>query len=178
MDHSKPNPQDNATSSGSQLAPSSASPASQGDPNVLAMESLLQAVVHIGLQARAANEQNEITKQILENLSQQVYNLSINPPQPSVASAPTTLRNPPKFCEPWVFTGKTTDVEAFVSEICNTVYLLRAQLFTNRNHLIYMGTYLGDGSPKSWYNAICEDFTLSHTFMWSLCGVSGSLSGV
>lgn len=82
------------------------------------------------------------------------------PPPPQFPAAPLAPqlvdipRGAAKFKEPRVFTGKASDVPGFIAEVSDGVELQRAQLPTDRDKCFYMGTYLGNGSPKLWYASV------------------------
>ncbi|KAJ3508707.1 hypothetical protein NMY22_g16531 [Coprinellus aureogranulatus] len=57
----------------------------------------------------------------------------------------------PKFREPRMFTGAADQVDGFLCEIENALYLQRNSFTTDRNRVVYFSLYLGDGSPGSWY---------------------------
>ncbi|KAJ3550821.1 hypothetical protein NMY22_g186 [Coprinellus aureogranulatus] len=60
----------------------------------------------------------------------------------------------PKFREPRMFTGAADQVDGFLREIENALYLQRNSLTTDRDRVVYFSFYLGDGSPGSWYRTV------------------------
>lgn len=77
------------------------------------------------------------------------------PVQPAVpAPAPTVPHGTPRFKEPFVFGGSSAEVEPWIDEITNAVYLQSATLTDDYRRSIYLAGYLKTGSPKSWYYGI------------------------
>ena len=145
---------DNLPQATQQIPQTTVEPTEQ-DADTVAMRNLLQSVVQIGLGAKAIHDQQAYTQQILANLAAQVNGIALAQTSSTTTTAPSgTSRNAPKFREPRIFTGKASDVEAFLNEMRDAVQLSRGQLPVDRDRSIYMGTYLGDGSPKSWYNSV------------------------
>lgn len=97
-----------------------------------------------------------ITQQLL------ALNTAAQPPVPQPATAPVpppvptpaAVRGTPRFKEPFVFGGSAAEVEPWIDEISNAVYLQRATLPDDYDRAIYLAGYLKQGSPKSWYYGI------------------------
>lgn len=71
-----------------------------------------------------------------------------------ITDRPAGSSGAPKHREPRVFNGRTDQLDAFLREVNNAIYLQRRSLPTDRDRTIYFGFYLGDGAPSSWYRAI------------------------
>lgn len=78
------------------------------------------------------------------------------PPVHTPAPTPSSSdpRGTPRFKEPTVFGGSASEVEGFIIEIKNAVYLQCNALPTDHDKCIYLSSYLKHGSPKSWYYGI------------------------
>jgi len=59
-----------------------------------------------------------------------------------------------KHREPRVFNGRADQVNPFLREINNAVYLQRRSLVDDHDKVIYLSSYLADGSPASWYRTL------------------------
>ncbi|KAJ2936128.1 hypothetical protein H1R20_g962, partial [Candolleomyces eurysporus] len=70
------------------------------------------------------------------------------------SSSSTGGSSAPKFREPRVFNGRADQVDGFLREIENTIFLQCRSLSTDRDRVLYMGTFLGDGSPGIWYHTV------------------------
>jgi hypothetical protein len=60
----------------------------------------------------------------------------------------------PKFKKPRTFNRKATSVTPFLQEVQNTVFLSHQSLLSKKDKCVYLSTYLGNGSPKDWYNSV------------------------
>jgi hypothetical protein len=89
-------------------------------------------------------------------------------PAPSASSAPSVIpRGTARIRDPRRFNGKISEVEPFLNEIEDCVYIQRFALTTEEDKSRYMGHHMGDGSPTEWFtNVKCNsshlllDFTL------------------
>ena len=87
-------------------------------------------------------------------------------PTPMIMIAPTSSvssiasRNAPqtvKHREPRVFDGRADQVNPFLREVNNAVFLQRRSLTSDRDKVIYVSFYLADGAPSSWHRTIKLD---------------------
>ncbi len=67
-----------------------------------------------------------------------------------------------KHREPRVFDGRADQVNPFLREINNAVFLQRRSLTSDRDKVVYVSFYLADGAPSSWYRTIELDASRSH----------------
>ena len=108
---------DNLPQATQQIPQTTVEPTEQ-DADTVAMRNLPQSVVQIGLGAKAIHDQQAYTQQILANLAAQVNGIALAQTSSTTTTAPSgTSRNAPKFREPRIFTGKASDVEAFLNEM-------------------------------------------------------------
>lgn len=108
-----------------------------------------QAAISGTLQALAAQ---------IATLSAQTATIQQTVASTPAAAAPSAPSSGPsgtvRVKEPRQFTSKATDVEAFLDEITNNIYLQRRTLSSDYERSIFLSLYLADGNPKSWYQAI------------------------
>ncbi|EEB88878.1 hypothetical protein MPER_13098, partial [Moniliophthora perniciosa FA553] len=132
--------------------------------------SIYQTVAHLGttlgsVQQQIANMQATDTAnvQTLKGTSDTVAQLvtelkgvaaAVDGTPKGTTPSGTPSSGTPKFKEPRVFDGKGTSVVPFLQEIKNAVYLSRRSLATEKDKCVYLSTYLGNGSPREWYNSI------------------------
>lgn len=78
-----------------------------------------------------------------------------NPPSWPAASAapnpPSTHRPSLKIREPRVFDGRVSEVDGFVNEMDDCIFLQRKSFDSERDKCYYFGRYLKDGSPVEWF---------------------------
>ncbi|KAJ3495812.1 hypothetical protein NLJ89_g10572 [Agrocybe chaxingu] len=99
-------------------------------------------------------EESQATSQVLTALANQIIHLSnalapAPPPPKAVAST-----SAPRVCEPRMYDGSPSQVDPFVREISNSLFLQRHCISTDREKCLYFGFYLKDGPPSAWYAAI------------------------
>lgn len=75
-------------------------------------------------------------------------------PAPPPAVAPALPHGTPRFKEPFVFGGSAAEVEPWIDEITNAVFLQSATLPDDYRRSLYLAGYLKQGSPKSWYYGV------------------------
>ena len=105
-----------------------------------------------------ANQSQAATTTTMQALAAQINALVTQAPTTihSVSAAPssTAPSGSIRVKEPRQFTGKASDVEAFLDEITNYMYLQRRQIMTDYEQSLLFSLYLADGNPKLWYQAI------------------------
>ncbi|KAJ7161537.1 hypothetical protein C8R46DRAFT_1283743 [Mycena filopes] len=81
-------------------------------------------------------------------------------PNPSAPRGTARVRDPRRF------NGKIDEVEPFLNEIEDCVYIQRFALPTDEDKCRYMGLYMADGSPVEWFanikrnhSNLLQDFT-------------------
>ena len=108
---------------------------------------------------------NDITSigQIVQNLTALVHHNVAVPPAPpypappgsSVTAALQAPINPDagnvKIHPPRIFDGRSSEVEGFLNEMDDCVYLQRKNLKVERDKCYYFGRYLKDGSLVDWF---------------------------
>lgn len=116
-----------------------------------ALQALAQAINTIASlsQAQAAFAQNQqALQQVLAGIAS---NLQPGSRVPAASSGPLgTVR----FHDPRTFDGSPASVEPFLVDLRNAIHLQCRNLVTDFDKLIYLSTWLQDGSPKSWFWAI------------------------
>lgn len=70
------------------------------------------------------------------------------------SSSSTTGSGAPRVREPRMFSGAANQVDPFVREITHALTLQRRSIVTDRDKCLYLGFYLSDGSPTSWYTSV------------------------
>jgi len=83
----------------------------------------------------------------------------VNNPAPPVAAGGGGS-SAPCVREPRMFDGSDHLVDSFVREITNSLFLQCRSIVTDRKKCLYLGFYLKDGSPSSWYTSVkknCPD---------------------
>ena len=107
-----------------------------------------------------ANQSQAATTTTMQALVAQINALATQAPMTihSVSAAPSSMApsGSIRVKELRQFTGKASDVEAFLDEITNYMYLQRHQIMTDYKWSLLFSLYLADGNPKSWYQAICN----------------------
>lgn len=95
------------------------------------------------------HRQAEETK-VIEALAQRLSAL----PVAQAAGFSTSSGSAPRVREPRVFDGQANQVDPFVREITNSLFLQRRAIVTDREKCLYFGFYLKDGSPSAWYTSV------------------------
>jgi len=121
-----------------------------------------EAMTHLlhgfGTWAQTTNQSQEAISTTMQALTAQIATLSTQVPtatrSTATAATPTAPSGSVRVKEPRQFTGKASDVEAFLDEITNNLYLQRRQITTDYEQSLFLSLYLTDGNPKSWYQAI------------------------
>ena len=121
-----------------------------------------EAMTHLlhgfGTWAQTTNQSQEAISTTMQALTAQIATLSTQVPtatwSTATAATPTAPSRSVRVKEPRQFTGKASDVEAFLDEITNNLYLQRRQITTDYEQSLFLSLYLTDGNPKSWYQAI------------------------
>ena len=92
----------------------------------------------------------------MQALAAQINALSTQAPTaaPFLAPASATSFGSIHVKDPCQFTGKASDIEAFLNEITNYIYLQHRQITTDYEKSLLLSLYLADSNPKSWYQAI------------------------
>lgn len=75
-------------------------------------------------------------------------------PQPTwgaPAPAPTPVAGKIRVRDPRIFNGKADQVEGFINEIDDNVFLQRASFADDMDKAYYLGRHLKDGSPVDWF---------------------------
>jgi hypothetical protein len=120
------------------------SAASQVTPEAALISSLRQLYEE---NARTRADQDRTTEAILARISA----MNFQTPTTTSTSNPSSAK--PIFKEPSVFTGESSQVESFVSDIRRAIKLQRNSLTTEEDKCNVFGTYLADGPPKDWFRA-------------------------
>lgn len=118
------------------------------------MRYLLESVIHIGNAAGNAHQEQVLSRQALEALVQKIERLSASTGTP-VSSGNGSTRGNVRVRDPRVFSGKATEVDAFLEEVDAAILLqpaLRDADETVKCH--YFASWLGDGAPRSWLKAM------------------------
>ncbi|RXW13331.1 hypothetical protein EST38_g12525 [Candolleomyces aberdarensis] len=102
-----------------------------------------------GVYALGRNFESFVERQAVETHANQAA-LNAIVERLASGSAPSTSggSGAPKFREPRVFNGRADQVDGFLREIENAMYLQRRSLTTDRDRVLYMGSFLGDGFPR------------------------------
>ncbi|RXW12481.1 hypothetical protein EST38_g13374 [Candolleomyces aberdarensis] len=108
-----------------------------------------------GVYALGRNFESFVERQAVETHANQAA-LNAIVERLASGSAPSTSggSGAPKFREPRVFNSRADQVDGFLREIENAMYLQRRSLTTDRDRVLYMGSFLGDGSSGTWYHTI------------------------
>lgn len=114
-----------------------------------------------GQWAQSTNESQAVLSAAMQTLATQVStltaqtaNLQQSLPTPTPAATPAGPSGSIRIKEPCVFSGKASEVEVFLDEVQNNLYLQCRQIITNYEQSLFLSLYLADGNPKSWYPAI------------------------
>ncbi|OCH85188.1 hypothetical protein OBBRIDRAFT_331111, partial [Obba rivulosa] len=118
------------------------------------VEQALAGAIH-AIQGVAANQQD--MQDSLRGLIS-----ALRPTASSATAAPSWAQslgsggNPPtpRFKDPRTFDGSAAQVEPFLTEMENALYLQRRSITTDYEKSLYLSTWLKDGSPKSWFYAV------------------------
>lgn len=107
----------------------------------------------------------EAFQNIMANYVQGQANTSA-PAAATTASATTPVpRGTARVRDPRRFNGKIDEVEPFLNEIEDCVYIQRFALPTDEDKCRYMGLYMADGSPVEWFANIKRNHAhLLHDF--------------
>ncbi|THG93431.1 hypothetical protein EW026_g7806 [Hermanssonia centrifuga] len=119
----------------------------EGQTPYLNAHAMMNAVIALGRHQGQFAEYQARANGLLDTLTQRLVDPQSQPRPP----LPT---GQVRFHEPRVFNGKAEEVVPFLREIKNAVHLQRRVLLDDYDKVIYMSTYLKDGSPSSWYNAL------------------------
>lgn len=119
---------------------------------------MTRAIAAIGMQSQQFFANQQATGAALEALTAQIKAISQRPN----TTAPTYERSGDhdgprgvaRFNQPHIFNGSASDVDSFVDDIAGAIRLSRASLPNDEDKALYLNSYLGNGSPKSWFNAI------------------------
>ena len=107
-----------------------------------------------------ANQSQAATTTTMQALAVQINVLATQAPMTihSVSAAPssTAPSSSIRIKEPRQFTGKASDVKAFLDKITDYMYLQCRQIMTNYEQSLLFSLYLANGNPKSWYQVICN----------------------
>ena len=117
------------------------------DPTFKDYHNLARAVTTLGLQAGLVEENQRAIGRGFEALTKRIESLATQ-------NVPSGPKSSARFKEPRVFNGSATDVEPFLEEIQSAIELSRSSLITERDKTLYFSTFLGNGSPKSWFSSI------------------------
>ena len=109
-----------------------------------------------GIWVQSSNQSQASVSTTMQALAAQINALSTQAPTTATFSAPASATSFGSICvkDPRQFTGKASDVEAFLDKITNYIYLQRHQIMTDYEKSLLLSLYLADGNPKSWYQAI------------------------
>ena len=109
-----------------------------------------------GIWVQSSNQSQASVSTTMQALAAQINALSTQAPTTAPFSAPASATSfgSIRVKDPRQFTGKASDVEAFLDEITNYIYLQRRQITTDYKKSLLLSLYLADGNPKSWYQAI------------------------
>ena len=100
---------------------------------------------------------NDITLigQIVQRLTNFVHHNTTVPPAPHVIPGPQVPVDPDagniKIHPPRMFDGRSSEVDGFLNEMDDCVYLQRKDLKVERDKCYYFGRYLKDGSLVDWF---------------------------
>ncbi|PSS03337.1 hypothetical protein PHLCEN_2v4011 [Hermanssonia centrifuga] len=119
----------------------------EGQTPYLNAHAMMNAVIALGQHQGQFAEYQAQANGLLDTLTQWLVDPQLQPRPP----LPT---GQVRFHEPRVFNGKAEEVVPFLREIKNVVHLQHRVLLDAYDKVIYMSTYLKDGSPSSWYNAL------------------------
>ncbi|KAK6980591.1 hypothetical protein R3P38DRAFT_3376706 [Favolaschia claudopus] len=136
-----------------------ASPAPQGAPPTLDLESLARAVVGIGESLKQNQELLNSYGFGIQALVQRMESLSAPP-----SGASDAPKGAPRFNPPRQFNGKKDEVEPFLSEIKHAIHLSRASLRNDYDYAIFMSGFLKDGHPKAWFTSLTEASKIKHFY--------------
>jgi hypothetical protein len=105
------------------------------------------AVLGLQNQIKDQEETHRVIGRAFEGLVRQVEKMSTK----NSSSEP---KGAPRFKEPRVFNGNASEAVPFLNEIEDAVKLSRTTLPTESDKAMYLASYLGNGSPMSWYTAL------------------------
>ena len=109
-----------------------------------------------GIWVQSSNQSQASISTTMQALAAQINALLTQAPTTAPFSAPASATSfgSIRVKDPRQFTGKASDVKAFLDEITNYIYLQRHQITTDYKKSLLLSLYLADGNPKSWYQAI------------------------
>ena len=121
-------------------------------------EAMVNMLNGFGTWVLNANQSQAATTMTMQALVVQINVLVTQAPTTihSMSAAPssTAPSGSIRVKEPCQFTGKASDVEAFLDEITNYMYLQRRQIMTDYKWSLLFSLYLANGNPKLWCQAI------------------------
>lgn len=142
-------------------APEPSAPADNAPVDTMSPEgernALWNAIVALGSQAEKITESQRLFGSALEALTERILSTPAPTlPAGSAAAVPAVSlpRGAPRFKEPFVFSGLSTEVEPWIDEVQNAIHLQRNTLIDDYDKAVYLAGYLKQGSPKSWYYGV------------------------
>ena len=148
----------NDTLDGSKHVQSSADtsqPSATSQQSQLWQDAMANMLNGFGIWVQSSNQSQASISTTMQALAVQINALLTQAPTTAPFLAPASATSFGSICvkDPCQFTGKASDIEAFLDEITNYIYLQHCQITTDYEKSLLLSLYLADGNPKSWYQA-------------------------